>query len=151
MTIYGTSSYLISYDAVSMEGSLDIAGAAYKLKQFHVHTPSEHQIDGVHFDGEMHMVWADAAERIAVTGFMIDTKSDGFFGETTPALETIFASLDKLTEPGTVAAVPAGSFASFVTQANSQTFATYSGSLTTPPCSEGVSWFVAEKPIALSL
>lgn len=123
-------------------GTLSIAGHEYKLAQFHFHTPSEHTFDGKHAAMEMHLVHKDAAGKLAVIGVMIEE------GKANPALEPLWAHMP--TEPGRSNAVEG-------VQVNAAKFLPaslasyrYSGSLTTPPCTEQVDWYVLQTPIQAS-
>lgn len=49
-----------------------IDGQKYTLLQFHFHTPSEHTVNGKHFDMEMHMVHKDKDGNLAVVGILIN-------------------------------------------------------------------------------
>merc|ERR1712130_778772 len=54
---------------------LSIRGKTYELKQFHFHTPSEHMIDSVQHDMEMHLVHATEKGELAVLGFIFSAKA----------------------------------------------------------------------------
>lgn len=123
-------------------GTLTVAGHAYRLAQFHFHSPSEHTIDGRHAPMEMHLVHKDADGKLAVIGVLVEE------GPANPALAALWEHLPaqagraKEYEGVQVDAsklLPA-SLASY----------RYAGSLTTPPCSEGVAWFVLQEPIRAS-
>lgn len=128
------------YDAGS---SVRIGGVSYRLAQFHFHTPSEHTVDGVSYPLELHLVHTDASDRPAVVvGILVKAGTHPL-----PALEPAFQHLPAHTDehsrlPGvTVNAVnllPA-----------ERSFFHYLGSLTTPPCTEGIQWYVLSTPIEL--
>ncbi|KAH0479986.1 MAG: uncharacterized protein KVP18_003266 [Porospora cf. gigantea A] len=110
---------------------LRLDGKAYHLQQYHYHTPSENVEDGIHTCMEVHYVYQAADRAIVVLAVLIDE------GEN-PPLEEMFADLpvgDKTVQhDATVSLIPeSGKFRRFV------------GSLTTPPCTEGVNWLVAEE------
>merc|ERR1711879_231591 len=127
--------------------TLTINGAAYELKQFHFHLPSEHTVDGQHRAMEMHLVHANAGGQLAVLGVFIEE------GEENQILAPIWNSLPPRpsnhsaagTPPPTVV-VPGEICASQLLPAENTMFR-YSGSLTTPPCTEGVYWLVLQEPI----
>lgn len=118
-------------------------GVDYTLAQFHFHTPSEHTIDGRSYPLEMHLVHVDGNGAPAlVVGVMVEE------GATNQALATAFANLP--TSTGQVVA-PTGATidANDLLPANSTMFS-YDGSLTTPPCTEGIDWYVMKNPIEMS-
>ncbi len=129
----------VNYD----EGSnLQLGAVNYELKQYHFHAPSEHTIEGRHFSMEMHLVHQSAAGELAVLGVLIEQ------GNHNPAFEPVWANL-----PGEVGKEVHHEHLAVnvddLLPADHNTYR-YRGSLTTPPCSEGVSWFVAVQPIKLS-
>jgi len=118
-----------------------ISGQPFDLLQFHFHHPSEHLLAGRPFEMELHFVHKSAAGRLAVLGIFIG------LGQENPALAPIWAAMpDKAGAPSTIgtniepgALLPAG-----------RRYFRYHGSLTTPPCSEGVLWTVYQDPIEAS-
>jgi len=111
----------------------------YQLVQFHFHHPSEHTINGEAFDMELHLVHRDANGALAVVGVMLRE------GEVeNPAYAPIFGHLpSEAGEPeATDIRVSAGDLLP-----ESHLYYTYSGSLTTPPCTQGVRWLVLETPV----
>ena len=115
----------------------------YDLKQFHFHTPSEHSLSGYHYAMEAHFVnQAFDGELVVIGVFIME-------GEENKALKTIWDNLPK--QIGVEQSVAGINFnpIDLLPQA-SQTF-NYLGSLTTPPCSEGVNWYVLSEPITASL
>lgn len=118
-----------------------INGTRYDLLQFHFHHPSEHLLSGKRFDLELHFVHRSAAGELAVLGVFIQP------GAANGALEPIWAAMPAregpVRETG-VAIKPASLLPS------SKSAFRYAGSLTTPPCSEGVLWTVFKDPIEAS-
>lgn len=129
----------VNYD----EGStLQVGDAHFELLQYHFHAPSEHTVDGKHFPMEMHLVHKGPDGSLAVLGVLIEAGSHQPAFEPVwkhfPAkqgelqhLEHVSVDVDEL--------LPADRHAY-----------RYRGSLTTPPCSEDVSWIVFSKPLQLS-
>ena len=129
----------VNYD----EGStLQIGEASYELKQYHFHSPSEHTIEGQHLPMEMHLVHQSTEGELAVLGVLIEE------GDHNPAFEPVWANLpDEVGEEVHHQHVAVN--VDDLLPADHKTVR-YQGSLTTPPCSEGVSWFVAAESIELS-
>jgi len=123
-------------------GTLTVDGHEYKLSQFHFHSPSEHTLDGKHAPLELHLVHKDAAGKLAVIGVLIQ------LGPAQPELAVLWQHLP--TKPGRKEEVEGVQVnASRLLPASLASYR-YSGSLTTPPCSEDVAWFVLQQPITAS-
>jgi carbonic anhydrase len=128
---------------VETEGDnvLTFGGTAYALSQFHFHGPSEHTIEGRGRDMELHLVHTSAAGTNAVVAVLLNR------GEESGALSQIFEQLpDDLNVPHVVE----GSFNPAHFLPRNRTHVRFRGSLTTPPCSEGVHWFVLTRSMTLS-
>lgn len=121
-------------------GGIDIGGTHYALVQFHFHTPSEEKIDGEAYPMEMHLVHKDADGHLAVVAVMLKEGSEN------EALEEIFDALPKA--EGDKHALEALDPAALLPAERG--YYAYTGSLTTPPCSEGVRWQVLKRPIEVS-
>jgi carbonic anhydrase len=120
---------------------LRVDSHGFELKQFHFHAPSENLLNGKQFPLEAHFVHADASGNLAVVGV--------FFEE-----GVANAGLDKL---GKNLPLHAGDkhnlkvkLAAAELMPESREYYRFSGSLTTPPCSEGVNWLVLKQPITAS-
>lgn len=113
----------------------------YSLRQIHFHEPSEHHIDGVIFPMEMHLVHSDSTGKLAVVGILIKE------GRENEVLSTLWEALPKQPEEHIH---PRTSCDILHLLPEEKRVYHYSGSLTTPPCTEGVEWFVMEQPITLS-
>jgi carbonic anhydrase len=125
------------------EGSvLTIGEETFELKQFHFHTPSENTVNGSHYPMEMHMVHQSAGGGLAVYGVFFEA------GEHHPGFDLLTAHLpSRPGEKHDLKDVELDLNALLPTSHNAYHF---SGSLTTPPCSEGVQWLVAVEPVAMS-
>jgi carbonic anhydrase len=122
---------------------LTVGGKAYALVQFHFHAPSEHTVDGRHFPMEMHFVHQAADGALAVVGVLVQE------GAPNPGIAPLWAQLAEA--PGTETAVEIrAEFAEPVFPNVGAGFYHYVGSLTTPPCSEGVQWYVRKTFTSLS-
>jgi carbonic anhydrase len=115
----------------------------WNLLQFHFHAPSEHTVDGKQYDAEVHFVHVNDKGERAVVGVFVKK------GKENAALKAVFdnAPSDIGTEPKPVAGATVNLKA--VLPARPSYF-TYDGSLTVPPCSEGVTWFLLRAPIEAS-
>ncbi len=113
----------------------------YELKQFHFHAPSENLLNGKQFPLEVHFVHADAAGNLSVVGVFVEA------GPANVALTKLAKDLpvhagDKHGLDVKVAAAEL--------MPTSRDYYRFSGSLTTPPCSEGVNWLVLKQPVTAS-
>lgn len=120
--------------------SATIDGDVYELLQFHFHTPSEHKKRGQSYPMELHLVHRNGAGQLAVVGVFM---KEGHFN---PAIQKIWDSMPQTEGEVEVADVID---ADAVLPRNHEFFR-YAGSLTTPPCSEGVKWSVMKYPIEVS-
>lgn len=124
------------------EGStLSIGAEVFRLRQFHVHTPSEHTLHGAHFPAEIHFVHRSAAGVVAVVGVFVRE------GRENSALATILAAAP--TDHGEDHAATLNFDPALLWPAGRAYYA-YFGSLTTPPCDEGVRWQMLAEPIEAS-
>ena len=128
---------------VNIEGgnSIEVQGRRYDLLQFHFHRPSEERIDGRQFDMVAHLVHKDPEGRLAVIAVLLDR------GSAHPLVQTVWNNLPL--EKGTEMRVRNGLDMNHLLPADRRYF-TYMGSLTTPPCSEGVLWLVMQQPVPVA-
>ncbi len=125
------------------EGStLTVGDQSFVLLQYHFHSPSEHTVDGKHFPMEMHLVHKAADGKLAVLGAFINE------GKANAAFEPVWANLPK--EKGMEVHLSDVKVDVDALLPRDRTTYRYDGSLTTPPCTEGVKWFVLANPVALS-
>ena len=114
---------------------------SFELKQFHFHSPSEHTINGEHFAMEIHFVHADKQGKLAVVGILVEE------GKEHAVLKQLWAFMPE--NPGETSSEPIGIEETDLLPPTREYYA-YSGSLTTPPCTEGVKWLVLKSPIEAS-
>jgi len=126
---------------VNTSGGLKIGNQAYKLLQYHFHTPSEEAINGVHFKMNVHLVHQNAAGKLAVIG--VNFKE----GAKNTYLDSFWSKLPRTKGAKVVLNLPS---LSGILPANLGYF-TYAGSLTTPPCSEGVQFYILKDPVSISV
>lgn len=121
--------------------SLELAGQSYELKQFHFHNPSEHTVDNRATPLTLHLVHENDQGEIVVVNVFAEQ------GQRNEALAPVFDNLP--TQPGE-SSVPGASVNATQLLPDNQSYWRYNGSLTTPPCSEGVKWVVMKSPIEVS-
>jgi len=122
--------------------TLAVGGKTYTLKQFHFHHPSEEHIDGKGFDMVAHLVHADADGNLAVVAILFKT------GTPNPLLETLWKNIPS--EKDKTVEISAVSVNVKDLLPPEHGYYTFSGSLTTPPCTEGVTWYVLKSTASLS-
>lgn len=119
-------------------------GDTYRLSQFHFHSPSEHTTDGMRFPLEIHFVNEDARKRVVVVGVVVKLGKQN--ESLAPVLRSLPASDKGISQDTTPPiAVDVGS----ILPRDHRAYV-YAGSLTTPPCTEGVHWVVLKEPIQMS-
>lgn len=123
------------------EGSKLIIGAKeYKLLQFHYHSQSEHQVNGQSYPLEVHFVHKASETDYAVVGVFFEEGNDNkLFTKFLSHFPTQKGKYIDTTEIVLTELLPAN-----------KSFYHYSGSLTTPPCSETVSWYVLKNKVSAS-
>ncbi len=117
-----------------------VNGQPYDLIQFHFHTPSENHINGHSFPMEVHLVHKNAQGQLAVVAIMINGNGNNQLLDHMP----LPAKKGDRLKSDRARFNPA-----FLLPNNRSTF-TFTGSLTTPPCSENVGWIVMKSPISVS-
>jgi carbonic anhydrase len=121
--------------------SIDVMGRRFELLQFHFHRPSEERINGRQFDMVAHLVHKSFDGRLAVVAVLLDR------GSAHAIVQSVWNNLplekgeelraQQLLDLNALLPAERGYF-------------TYMGSLTTPPCSEGVLWMVMKNPVSVS-
>ena len=126
---------------LSGAGGLIVNNDQYQLLQFHFHTPSEERINGKSYPMVAHLVHKNGKGELAVVAVFFEE------GAAHPALDDVFTRLPE----------KAGSQTALVGGLNPRTlipddraYYSFMGSLTIPPCSEGVRWQVMKQPLTLS-
>lgn len=120
---------------------IEVIGRRYSLVQFHFHRPSEERIEGRAFDMVAHLVHKDAEERLAVVAVLLEQ------GSAHPLVQSVWNNLPLEKGEEIPAKATLDLNALLPTERN---YFTYMGSLTTPPCSEGVLWMVMKQPVQIS-
>ena len=134
--------HTIQANPLSFENTLVLDDKEYKLKQFHFHTPSEHQLNGENFDIEIQCVQADEKYPLSGLGlFFREGASNPYLEKAWQVIPSEETTEDiQLTEPIDLMDLLPDDKDSFH----------YMGSLTTPPCSEEVQWIVLKESIDMS-
>jgi carbonic anhydrase len=122
--------------------AIETMGRRYSLVQFHFHRPSEERIEGRQFDMVAHLVHKDIEGRLAVVAVLLEQ------GSAHPLVQTVWNNLPL--EKGEEISAKAMLDLNALLPAERGYF-TYMGSLTTPPCSEGVLWMVMRQPVQVSM
>lgn len=134
--------HTIQANIATQDNTIKLDGKTYTLQQFHFHTPSEHTINGKTTDMELHLVHQDKNGVLAVVGLLIKEGKEN---------KKLAAVWDKMPKEESKEEVPLGQKldARTLLPEDTSTYR-YKGSLTTPPCSEGVNWSVVKQPIEMS-
>ena len=126
---------------VAPGSSITITGRRYELLQFHFHRPSEERIDGRQYDMVAHLVHKDADGHVAVVAVLLDR------GNAQALVQTVWNNLP-LEKGDEVRGGTQIDLSQLLP--DDKRYYTYMGSLTTPPCSEGVLWMVMKQPVPIS-
>ncbi|MCF6171307.1 MAG: carbonic anhydrase family protein [Bacteroidales bacterium] len=123
--------------------SIFYKGGVYHLKQVHFHEPSEHTINGMRFPIEIHLVHTNAKNQYTVIGILGIEGNDNdqfrFLDKFLPLKEGETKDINKAFDLKSIF------------PKNAIDYYSYTGSLTTPPCTENVNWIIYKQPIVLSL
>jgi carbonic anhydrase len=120
---------------------IEVGGRSYELQQFHFHRPSEERIDGRRFEMTLHLVHKDAEGQIAVVALLVSA------GQPQTVVQQVWNNLplERNDRQAPAELLDLGKLLP-----TDLRYYTYMGSLTTPPCTEGVRWIVIQQPITLS-
>ena len=112
-------------------GSITLHGETFKLLQFHFHGKSEHTVDGKRYDMVAHMVHQNPkTKQLAVVAVFFKE------GKTSSILDTVINNVEKSVKLDPQDLLPE----------DNAHYYHYIGSLTTPPCSENVQWYLLKTP-----
>jgi carbonic anhydrase len=121
---------------------MSVGGKKYALQQFHFHRPSEEKINGRTFDMTVHLVHADEEGHLAVVAVLLQQGPDNALVH--ELWQELPGEKDKEERRDNIQIDVSQILPS------DRRYYTFSGSLTTPPCSEHVTWFVLEHPATVS-
>jgi carbonic anhydrase len=122
--------------------TLTVGDKTYTLKQFHFHHPSEEHVNGKSFPLVAHLVHADADGHLAVIAVLFQP------GTANPLIDTLWKNIPA--EKEKAQDVPSVSVPAQDLLPSDRGYFTFAGSLTTPPCSEGVTWYVMKSHPSIS-
>ncbi len=127
---------------VQGENTITVRGSSYRLLQFHFHTPSEEQINSKRYPMVAHLVHKNDEGQLAVVAVLLDE------GAASPFIDKVwtYMPLDANDRVG----MPQGLLNLAELLPTDQRYYQFMGSLTTPPCSEGVLWMVLKQPVTIS-
>lgn len=124
---------------------LTVDGTTYEFQQFHYHTHSEHSIDGSFHDMELHLVHKDPVSgNLAVVAVFVTGEGN----VENPFLSKYYAEFpaEQMKEEATATSINLDDILPL-----QRSYYTYTGSLTTPPCTQGLRWIVLKEPVKASL
>lgn len=122
--------------------SITVSGVRYDLKQFHFHKPSEERVDGRIYDMVVHAVHQSTDGRLAVVAVLMEV------GLPNPFITSLWPYLPL--ESGREISLPEVMIDINKLLPESRNYYAYMGSLTTPPCTEGVLWLVMKNPVSVA-
>ncbi len=126
---------------VAPGSTLTLDGRTFTLKQFHFHTPSEDKMNGESFAMEGHLVHADPEGHLAVISVLYR------LGAENPVIAQVWNAMPERTDTPAAPPAPIDPAALLPTDKG---YFRFDGSLTTPPCTEGVRWIVLKAPMTVS-
>jgi carbonic anhydrase len=130
------------HDASGGGNSLIVADKRYQLTQFHFHRPSEEYIHGKPYDMVAHLMYQGSDGKVAGVAVLLKA------GSANATIQQLWDHMPKIEgkeeEIAGVEVNPGGLLP------HDTSYFTYMGSLTAPPCSEGVTWFVLKTPVEIS-
>ncbi|NDG37946.1 MAG: carbonic anhydrase family protein [Betaproteobacteria bacterium] len=126
---------------VGLGNAIEVLGRRYDLVQFHFHRPSEERVNGRQTDMVAHLVHKDLEGHLAVVAVLLTR------GSPQPVVQTVWNNLPLERNEELSASVPIDLIKLLPEE---RRYFTYMGSLTTPPCSEGVLWMVMKTPVQIS-
>lgn len=131
--------HAIEFSNKTKESQLVYNDVTYNLEQFHIHTPSENEIDGKSYPAELHFVNKDAEGNTLVLSVMVEIGKESIvFGNnlSNPSSDEENENILLLNPNGLIPSY--------------ENYYSFTGSLTTPPCTEDVQWVVLDTPITIS-
>ncbi|SDY17139.1 carbonic anhydrase family protein [Nitrosomonas sp. Nm33] len=125
-------------------GALKVGEESFPLIQLHFHAPSEHVVGNTKFPAELHYVHVKNDGRLVVLAVAVN------LGEENPTFQTILDNTPHAAGKNPNSGLQINPAALLPTLDQPIKYFTLAGSLTTPPCSEGVQWYILPKMITIS-
>lgn len=132
--------YTVTLIPLNNTNSINLNGTNYPLQAFHFHTPSEHTINGVHSDLEIHFIHEDMKKSVVSISVLVNS------GRLNKEFQKIMNP--NLMDEDNEEKIVKINLQSFIPYTSKKV--SYNGSFTTPPCTEGIKWIVFNKPIQFS-
>ncbi|MDQ1259448.1 MAG: carbonic anhydrase [Pseudomonadota bacterium] len=126
---------------VQGDNAIVVRGVRYQLVQFHFHTPSEEQVNGNRTPMVAHLVHKSDEGQLAVVAVLLDA------GNPNPLIDKVWTYMPL--DAGDKVRMPRGILNLNELLPADQRYYQFIGSLTTPPCTEGVLWMVLKQPVAI--
>lgn len=124
------------------DNSITVRGSTYKLLQFHFHTPSEEQVNQKRYPMVAHLVHRNDSGQLAVVAVLLEV------GTANPLIDKVWTYMPL--DAGDQVRMPREMLNMNELLPADQRYYQFMGSLTTPPCSEGVLWMVIKQPMKIS-
>ena len=124
------------------DSAITLTGKTFELIQFHFHRPSEEKVNGQRFDMVVHLVHKADDGQLAVVAVLLER------GNENPFIQSVWNYMPL--EKNAPVSPPNATVDLNALLPTSRSYYTYMGSLTTPPCSEGVLWLVMKQPVQVS-
>lgn len=134
--------YTLQVNAPAGSGGITVGADHYDLVQFHFHRPSEESVRGKRYSLVAHLVHRNAKGELAVVAVLIGTGKENAF------LKSVFDNFPPRGQAEKALAGEALKLSELLPK--QQGYYTFEGSLTIPPCSEQVRWFVLKRPVQAS-
>ncbi|KAK2747913.1 hypothetical protein FQN57_001504 [Myotisia sp. PD_48] len=132
---------------VVLKGHSLVGKRKFNIKQFHFHTPSEHLIQGKYYPAEVHLVHVaeDNPTELLVIAIMLEMDKR----ELNAPFDKLMSHIEHISRPGQTTTIRDFDMSYVVRTINKTSTLSYKGSLTTPPCTEGVTFLTLTKPIPI--
>ena len=127
---------------LGLGNTMSVMGRTFDLVQFHFHRPAEERINGRGFDMVVHLVHKDMDGKLGVIAVLLER------GNQNPVIQTLWNNLPLEKHQDYAPETAVIDLMQLLPE--NRNYYTYMGSLTTPPCSEGVLWMVMKQPMGLS-